>query len=88
MAVTQVVSPTQGLVGYLHEVECKSNDSILVFQLPRTTNNLSDVYKQGAIDAVIKILPEGRSALVIGCDIDIYELAGEDALILKLKGLI
>jgi hypothetical protein len=37
---------------------------------------------------VRKSLPEGRSALVIGCDVNVYELAEADAIILKLKGLI
>lgn len=88
MAVTQVVSPTRGIVGYLHEVECKDPDSILIFQLPRPTNMLSETYIQGAMDSVRKSLPEGRTSLIVGCDINVYELAGADAIILKLKGLI
>jgi len=86
--ITEIVSPTQGIVGYLHEVECKESDSVLIFQLPRVTKMLSDTYVQGAMDSVKKSLPEGRSALVIGCDVNVYELAGADAIILKLKGLI
>jgi hypothetical protein len=84
----EVVSPTQGLIGFLHEVECKDADSALVFQLPRETKMLSETYVKGAMDSVKKMLPQGRAALVIGCDVNIYELAGADALLLKVKGLI
>lgn len=88
MPITEIKSPTRGLVGYLHEVECKSNDSVLIFQLPRETRHLSNVYVDEAKKAISNFLPEGRSALIIGCDINIYEIAGEDALALKIKGLV
>jgi hypothetical protein len=88
MPVTEIKSPTKGTVGWLHEVECEANDSILVFQLPRATNQLSNVYVDGAKETIQRMLPPGRSALVIGADINIYELAGPDALLLKIKGLI
>jgi len=88
MPVIRIESPTQGLVGWLHEVKCEANDSVLVFQLPRETRMLSETYMKGAMDSVKKMLPAGRTALVIGCDVNIYELAGPDALVLKLKGLI
>jgi hypothetical protein len=86
--ITEITSPTRGIVGYLHEVECISPDSLLVFQLPRESAMLHGEYIRNATDALKKILPEGKNALVIGCDINIYELAGPDALVLKLKGLI
>ena len=88
MAITEIVSPTRGIVGYLHEVECAEPDSILIFQLPRRTKDLSEIYIQGAMDSVRKSLPPGRTSLIIGCDVNVYELAGADAIILKLKGLI
>jgi len=86
--MVEIKSPTQGLIGYLHEVECNEPDSVLIFQLPRPTNMLSDVYVKGAMDSVKQFLPQGKSALVVGADINVYELAGADAIILKLKGLI
>jgi hypothetical protein len=86
--ITEVVSPTRGIVGYLHEVECNEPRSILIFQLPRDTKFLSDTYVKGAMDSVRKSLPDGRTALVIGCDVNVYELAEADSIILKLKGLI
>ena len=86
--ITEIKSPTQGLIGYLHEVECNEPKSILIFQLPRETRMLSDIYVKGAMDSVRKSLPDGRSALVVGCDVNVYELAEADAIILKLKGLI
>lgn len=88
MAVTEIKSPTRGTIGWLHEVECATNDSILIFQLPRYTKDLSNTYMEDAQGIVSRALPEGRNALIIGCDVNIYELAGPDALILKLKGLI
>lgn len=88
MPVKEIVSPTRGLVGYLHEVECNSNDSILIFQLPRKTEMLSNSYVDEAKNILFKSLPPGRSALIIGCDVNIFEIASEDMLSLKLKGLI
>jgi hypothetical protein len=88
MATTEIVTPTQGTVGWLHEVECAANDSILIFQLPRHTQHLSSTYLEMAKDSIISMLPPGRSAIIMGCDINVYELCGADAVILKLKGLI
>lgn len=76
-----------GIIGYLHELEIEK-DSVLVFQLPRETKMLSEVYIQGVMGKVRAFLPEGRTALVIGADVNIYELAGADATALKLKGLL
>jgi len=87
MAVTEVRG-VHGIVGYLHEVECNEPHSILIFQLPRETKFLSDTYVKGAMDSVTKSLPAGRTALIIGCDVNVYELAEADAIILKLKGLV
>lgn len=86
--LTEIRTTTQGLIGYLYEVECKSLDSMLVFQLPRQTSMLSEGYKSNAMNSLRDFLPKGKTALVIGADVNIYELAGEDAIILKLKGLI
>jgi len=88
MSFKEIKNPTQGLIGFLHEVECKDPDSILVFQLPRPTRMLSDTYIAGVMDSARKSLPEGKKALVIGSDVNIYELAGPDALALKLKGIL
>jgi hypothetical protein len=38
--------------------------------------------------AIKDILPEGKKAIVIGCDVNIYELPGMDAAVLLLKGII
>ena len=86
--ITEINSPTRGIVGYLHEFECKEPNSILIFQLPRETKMLSDAYVSGVMDSVKKSLPKGKTAMVIGCDINVYELAEADSIILKLKGLI
>lgn len=88
MPITELTNPLRGTIGWLHEVEFKSNDSVLIFQLPRYTKDLSNIYLSDAKEALIKILPPGRGALIIGCDVKIYEIASEDMLALKLKGLV
>jgi hypothetical protein len=84
----EIKGAISGIVGYLHEIECKETKSMLVFQLPRTTNMLSDVYVKGALATLEKSLPPGRTAMVIGCDVNIYELGEADSIVLKLKGLV
>ena len=85
---TRIESPTQGLVGFMHEIKCMSTDSILIFQLPRETRMLSDIYVEGALKIAREMLPPGRKAMVIGADVNIYEIVGEDAVALKLKGIL
>ena len=85
--IKTIATPTEGIIGYLHELSV-SHDTILVFQLPRKTEMLSDVYVQGALKSVRECIPEGKKAIVIGADVNIYTIAGEDAVVLKLQGLI
>lgn len=87
MDKTTISKPSEGIVGFLHEVKFEK-DSILVFQLPRATNMLSDTYVSGAIKSLREILPDNKRAIVIGADVNIYELAGPEATMLVLKGLI
>jgi hypothetical protein len=87
MEKVDIVSPTQGLAGFLHEVEYDKT-SILVFQLPRPTNMLSNSYVENALKVLNDMMPDHRRAIVIGSDVNIYELAGPEAVALKLKGLI
>lgn len=84
----EIKNSTTGTVGYLEEVQFDEKDSILIFQLPRATNMLSDTYVKGALETMRQCLPAGRQAMVIGADVNVYELAGTDAVMLKLKGLI
>jgi hypothetical protein len=86
--MVEIKSPTVGLIGYLHDIEYSEKDSILIFQLPRQTNMIHEEYMSKAKEYLTKALPEGKQAIIIGCDINVYELAGADAIILKLKGLI
>jgi hypothetical protein len=87
MPVTEIKNPISGIVGYFHEIEY-DKDSLLVFQLPRATNMLSETYVQGALRSLREILPDGKKAIVIGADVNIYEIAGQDATVLVLKGII
>lgn len=86
--MVEIKSPTRGILGYLHDLSYGESDSILILQLPRKTEMINKGYIESAMDALKETLPEGRKALVIGCDVNVYELAGADAIILKLKGLI
>lgn len=85
--VKKITKPTVGLVGFLHTVEY-DKDSILVFQLPRETRMLSETYVQDALKSLREVLPDGKKAIVIGADVNIYSIAGEEATALILKGLI
>lgn len=60
---------------------------VLVFQLPITTSQLSHTYINSAKNALEGCLPEGQQAMIIGSDIDVYAVTGEEALSLKLKGI-
>lgn len=84
---TTIASPTTGIVGFLHEIEY-NKDSILVFQLPRETRMLSEQYIKGALSSIREVLPDNKKAIVIGADVNIYSIAGEEATALLLKGLI
>lgn len=85
--MTKIIKPAEGLVGFFHEIEY-NKDSVLVFQLPRATNLLSDVYVENAIKTLREVLPDGKKAIVIGADVNIYSIAGEEATALLLKGII
>lgn len=87
MLTTEIKNNVTGLVGFLHSLE-QSPDSVLVFQLPRPTNMLSDIYVAGAMKNLKEVLPDGKKALLIGADVNIYEIAGHEATMLVLKGVI
>ena len=85
--ITPITKPSEGIVGYLHELSV-NHDTILVFQLPRKTEMLSDTYISGAMSAIKEAIPEGKKAIVIGADVNIYTIAGDEAVNLILKGII
>lgn len=74
-------------VGRMVDVNIKPGN-ILVVQLPRPTNMLSDAYVEGAMRSVRAVLHSDQAALLIGSDVSLYELAGEAAVELKLKGIL
>lgn len=84
---TKTITDQTGIVGFLTEIQLQP-DSVLVFQLPRETRMLSNIYVETALDSIKAALPPGKIAMVIGADVNIYELAGPDAVSLKLKGII
>ena len=82
-----VKDPVYGYVGELHTLDVEK-DNVLIFQLPRRTDMLSEVYLAGCIDALKKMNPDIRNIIVVGADVDVYELCGKEAVLLKLKGII
>ena len=83
----KTITDSSGITGFLHEINLNP-DSILIFQLPRTTDQLSSIYIEGSLKSIKEILPAGKKAMVVGCDVNVYELPGMDASVLILKGLI
>lgn len=81
----QIVNPVSGYAGMLSEVELNPS-AVLVFQLPRRTDAMSEAYVNETKKFLSKILPEGKTALLIGSDINIYEVLSEEVVFLKLKG--
>lgn len=71
----------------LHELVYSTPDSVFVIQVPRETRMLSDVFVSGILDRLKDVIPPGRKAMIIGNDVNIYEITGADASILKLKGI-
>lgn len=86
--MTEEIKNHTGTIGYLTDVEYSTKDSILVFQLPRASNMVSKSYATEIRDSLRKILPSGRDILIIPGDINLFEISGEDMLVLKLKGLL
>ena len=84
--VKAVGNQDEGVLGHLHEFEIKPQ-TVMVFQLPFPTNELTQKYKDNAVEALKFVLPEGYKALVIANDVNIYEIPGMDAAVLLLKGI-
>ena len=74
-------------VGRMVDVNIKPGN-ILVVQLPRPTNMLSASDVEGAMRSVRAALNSDQVAILIGSDVSLYELAGEAAVELKLKGIL
>jgi hypothetical protein len=85
--MTEEIKNHTGIIGYLTEVEYAEKDSVLVFQLPRSSNMISQTYAQEIRNSIKQIIP-GRDVLIIPGDVNIFEIAGEDMLALKLKGIV
>lgn len=63
-------------------------DSVMVIQVPRPTNQLSDIYIRGIREELDKYTPPGRCVYIVGSDVNFFELTGLDCTALKIKGLI
>lgn len=72
--------------GGLEKITVK-DDEVLIFRLNRATENLTKPYIEEARAQLRSILPENVSALMVGCDVDVFVVAGVDATALKIKGI-
>jgi hypothetical protein len=81
-----VNDPRYGHTGEIHELDIKQG-SILIFQLPRRTEHLSEVYVNNAKRVLNEQFP-GVTCVIMGADVNVYEVCGEDAAVLKLKGIL
>lgn len=84
--ISIVTSPTVGYLGALHEFSTNEN-SVLIFQMPRETKMLSNGYLETLTRHVKGLYPD-KKIIFMGNDVDVYELAGPDAVLLRLKGLL
>jgi len=87
MSNLKLIHPVEGFVGNLCELKIEPG-TVLVVQLPRESRMLSENYISHARSVINKSLPEGTQVLLMGCDVDIYQLCEIDAVCLKLKGII
>lgn len=76
-----------GKAGTLATIPVTSGE-VLVFQVPRTTDMMSEAYRDSAKKALNQVLPPGVEAIMIGADVDIYTICSEDATVLRLKGIL
>lgn len=82
----KIIDTNRGLAGEIHEIEVKEGN-VLLFVVPRYTRHMNESYRDEAKRAAQAVLPDGKQALIVGSDVDVYELCGEDALTLVLKGI-
>lgn len=82
-----VTDTSTGYVGELTTISSEPGD-VLIFQLPRHTHMLSENYLNEAKLALDKCLPEGKHSVIVGSDVNVYQLCGRDAVTLKLKGIL
>lgn len=83
----KITSTVQGDIGEIHKIPV-GQDEVVIFQLPRKSGQLSSAYLDNARQIANEVLPNGSNAIIIGSDVDIFTICGEDALTLKLKGFL
>lgn len=72
--------------GGLEKITLKE-DEVLIFRLNRVTDQITKPYIEAAREQLRDILPKHVSALIVGCDVDVFVIAGVDATALKIKGI-
>ena len=82
-----IVLPKEGVVGKIVELSFNP-DTAYLFQVPVPTKELTPGYREKARSVLKQVLPEGMQAMIIGNDVSIYQVLGEDAVALRLKGII
>ncbi len=76
------------LAGYLHEIDIGDPTKVLIFQVPRTTVQISEAYRNESLRIIQECMPVSQSVLIVGCDVNVYEAFSLDVAALKLKGLV
>ena len=84
---TQITDPIQGKIATANKIELGPED-ILVFQMNRPTSQLSPGYMDAAKASLSKIIPDGKTALFIGNDIEVHALDEQAVTLLKMQGKI
>lgn len=72
--------------GGLEKIEVGERD-VLIFRLNRVTNQISKSYIEEAQRVLRQILPEGVQAMIVGCDVDVFTVAGSEATMMKIMGI-
>lgn len=73
-------------VGGLEKITVEPGE-VLVFRLNRTTDQMSDHYILEAKRSLNALLPDGIYALIVGCDVDVFTVAGSEATNMKIQGI-
>lgn len=76
-----------GIIGNIKEYT-PSEDMVLMVQLPRTTDQLSDVYLENIRNRMRKYIPENTGIIFIGSDVQMAEVFSMDITAMKLQGIL
>ena len=85
--ITKLFDDRYGVIGNVKEYK-PDEDSVLIVQLPRTTDQLSETYISHMRDRMRLYIPESVGIIFVGADVEMAEIAAEEATGLRLAGII